>query len=503
VYLVDIIATDGDGNETTKTISITVTDIDEVNPTITSVASGTVEENITGNFYKLLADEPVTYILGTSKDEMLFALAVDDISFVTPPDFETPQDGNGDNIYLFDVIATDEAGNTSTLEIAITVSDVVEPGPVFTSSAAVAVGENVTAVVYTAVVDVAATFSLGSSKDEALFTLSTDAISFISAPDFEMPLDANTDNVYLVDVIATDGDGNSTTKAITITVTDLDEVAPIFTSVATATVEENVTGIVYTAVVDEEATFSLGSSKDEALFTLATDAISFINSPDFEVPVDDNTDNVYLVDVIATDGEGNSTTQAITITVTDLDEVAPIITSATTATVEENVTGVVYTGTADEEVTFSLGSDKDEALFTLSTDAISFTAAPDFETPIDANADNVYLIELTATDAEGNATTLQVAISVTDLEEVPLANKEELLFNIYPNPFINRLVVEAKSAILKDAMIVIMDLSGKNKRSIKYNGGYQELDLSALKAGVYILAIPAEGGIAHFKIVKE
>ncbi|MEO1254709.1 MAG: leucine-rich repeat protein, partial [Bacteroidota bacterium] len=203
------------------------------------------------------------------------------------------------------------------------------------------------------------------------------------------------------------------------TILEVDLRAPIFTSAATIDYAENGAGVAYTVTADETATFILGTSKDESLFTLANDSeISFVSAPDFEIPQDSNGDNVYAIDVVATDVVGNTSTTEIQITVTDVDEIAPVFTSAATASYAENGTGVAYTITADEIAIFALGINKDESLFALANDSeISFVNAPDFENPQDANGDNVYTIDVIATDVAGNSATLEVTITITDVSQ--------------------------------------------------------------------------------------
>lgn len=501
IYQIDVIATDENGSSTLA-VAITVTDIEEAGPVITSAASATVEENVTGTVYTITADVEATFSLGTTKDEALFTLTDDAISFLSSPNFEIPVDENADNSYLLDIIATDGNGIATTKAITINVTDVEEAGPVITSAASASVEENTTGVIYTATADESVTFILGSSKDEALFTLATDAISFTAAPDFETPLDADVNNIYLIDLLAIDNEGNTTVKEVAITVTDLDEVAPTITSEKTASIEENTTATVYTATADEAVTFTLGSDKDESFFTLSTDAISFTVAPDFETPLDANADNVYLVDIIATDAAGNTGRLEVAISVTNIDEPGPVITSSASVTVEENVTTTVYTITSDVTASYSLDSSKDEALFTLTIDAIRFTNAPDFETPLDADANNVYLLDVIATDANGIATTKAISITVTDAEETPLANKKERLFELYPNPVKNTLYVRPVK-ITKDAYIQILDITGRLQKSLKYNGQEQAIDVSELSAGVYIIRVFAKSGKMQLKFVKE
>lgn len=96
---------------------------------------------------------------------------------------------------------------------------------------------------------------------------------------------------------------------------------------------------------------------------------------------------------------------------------APTITSAGTASVQENVTATVYTATGSDPdgdtLTWSL-SGTDAALFTISASgAVTFKTAPDFESPQDANHDNVYDITVGLSDG-AHAVTKAVAITVTD-----------------------------------------------------------------------------------------
>ena len=105
--------------------------------------------------------------------------------------------------------------------------------------------------------------------------------------------------------------------------------APVFfTSVGHASVAENesVESVVYAAVARDTdgnaLTYSL-SGMDAVLFTVDanTGEVRFRVAPDFENPADDDGDNVYDITVTASDGE-SSTNLAVTITVTDVNEIA-------------------------------------------------------------------------------------------------------------------------------------------------------------------------------------
>lgn len=96
----------------------------------------------------------------------------------------------------------------------------------------------------------------------------------------------------------------------------------------------------------------------------------------------------------------------------------PVFTSAPTATVVENSSGVVYTAVATPgntgAVSFSIAGGADAARFAITpSGALSFIAPPDFEAPTDANKDNVYQVQIGFADPTFRLTA-DVAITVTD-----------------------------------------------------------------------------------------
>jgi sialidase-1 len=69
------------------------------------------------------------------------------------------------------------------------------------------------------------TYGISSGTDKNLFNInaSTGVLSFINAPDFENPADANRDNIYQVQVQAGDGNSGFDTQDLSITVTNINE----------------------------------------------------------------------------------------------------------------------------------------------------------------------------------------------------------------------------------------------------------------------------------------
>lgn len=125
----------------------------------------------------------------------------------------------------------------------------------------------------------------------------------------------------------------------------------------------------------------------------------------------------YTVD----DGKGGTDTATVTVTVTGVND-APEVT-ANSVTVDENTTavaaGVSATDAEGDTVLYNL-SGADAALFTIDADTgeIAFAAAPDYETPLDADGDNAYELTVEASDGLDSSTT-DITVTVTDVDETP------------------------------------------------------------------------------------
>jgi hypothetical protein len=101
----------------------------------------------------------------------------------------------------------------------------------------------------------------------------------------------------------------------------------------------------------------------------------------------------------------------------------PKITSPTSYTVPENQTAVATLAASSEQpVTFTKAGGADTLKFALTTAGVlTFLAAPDFETPTDANTDNTYVVDVTATNSHGSDTKT-ISVKVTDLAGATLGS---------------------------------------------------------------------------------
>lgn len=99
---------------------------------------------------------------------------------------------------------------------------------------------------------------------------------------------------------------------------------------------------------------------------------------------------------------------------------APAFSSAGTGAVDEGVASAFYTAVAADPdgtaITFAINGGADAARFAIdaTSGALRFVAAPDFELPTDANADNVYVLTLQATSG-GLSASLPLSVTVRDV----------------------------------------------------------------------------------------
>ena len=181
--------------------------------------------------------------------------------------------------------------------------------------------------------------------------------------------------------------------------------------------------VIYTATADDSAdvsggvTFSLAAASDAALSIDATTGeVTLATDPDQE------TQDQYNFTVVATDAAGNASGQAVSLDINDLDDTAPVVTSAGVADAINENSGagqVIYTATADDSadvsggVTFSLAADSDAALsIDANTGAVTLATDPDQETQ------DQYSFAVVATDAAGNASAAQsVTLDINDLDD--------------------------------------------------------------------------------------
>ena len=497
-YVVEIVATDASGNVSTQTITVNVTDVIEDGPPSVStfnatddalVKSAWADRSYGGQDHIRLRDgasgyrsyvkfdvngidAPVTratlrlYVVDPSGDggtvysvpnsykdtntawtqdeltwnnaPLLPASHLDSVGAVSEGtwvefDVTAAVSGNGTHSFGLSSASGNSVMYSSTEgnfppQLVIEADDL--PSPAFSSSAMFIIPENTTSVGTVIVDDPNATLVLDGGANRDLFTLTdnndgTATLVFTTAPDFENPAAGSMNNDHVVHVVATNSEGRFRTQAVTVSVTDVDDTAPQFLSPASFAVVDHTTAVGTVNVDDSAAVLTPGDGADQSLFTLTdhndgTASLTFTSAPDFGNPGDDDLDNVYQVEVISTDQLGNVATQMILVTVLEPDLTAPDFTSPLTFNVAENTTAVGTVSVDDSAAVLTPGDGADQSLFTLTdhndgTASLTFTTAPDFETP--GESGNAYVVEIVATDASGNVSTQTITVNVTDVIE--------------------------------------------------------------------------------------
>ena len=135
---------------------------------------------------------------------------------------KAPLDHETKDSYTVTVTATDPGNASDTIDVTITVTDVNE-APEVTGQASINYAENGTEPVHTYVASDPEsnpiTWSL-TGADSSAFSIGGGALTFVTPPDYEAAADANNDNDYLVTVEASDGT-NTESLDVTVTITDV------------------------------------------------------------------------------------------------------------------------------------------------------------------------------------------------------------------------------------------------------------------------------------------
>ena len=455
IYHLTVEARDDQRNTSSLPVTVTVTQVDE-GPVITREgnAPGSVSENhaVTQVLARYTASDPerpsvpVTRWSTAGRDGGDFVInALGELRFRHPPDYERPADANRDNVYEVTIRASD-GRYTGTLEEiqTVTVTDVNEPPTITTTSrTAFSQPENRTSALYTFRAtdpERGPVTWTATGTDGSAFTMDArGALAFANAPDFDVPRDADGDNVYHLTVQARDAASNPASLEVAVTVTNHNEgVEPtISTRRPPSTYRENDTRPVYTFRASDPQRGDIqwtvtGTDADD--FAIARDSrgrgvLTFNDPPDFESPVDGDRDNEYELAVVATDDENHTDRVAFTITVTDHNEgVEPTIsTRRPPSSYRENDTRTVYTFRASDpqrgDITWTV-TGTDSSAFTITPDSrgrgvLTFNDPPDFESRVDANQDNDYELTVVATDDDNHTDMVAFTITVTDLNEGP------------------------------------------------------------------------------------
>ena len=341
--------------------------------------------------------------------------------------------------YQVTVTAADPSGETGTITVTINLTDVDEPPTITAGDTSTEVAENtppttqVGSAAYAATdpEDVVAspvrplTWSLAGGGDNGKFTISSGGVlTFEESPDYETPTDSGRDNVYNITVVVTDSGGNTATRAVTVTVTPVDETpSPLVTL-------SNRQGMVGTQIA---ATLHDPDKPRNIVYSWATstDAIQEGSSNRFTPRSGSVSDGDTLtVTVTYTDEHGDkSGTARVTVLGRPASndrpkyEVSGVTVTTATRDISESATGGTAVGAAitltDDDtaqlVTHTLSGGGD--IFTISRNdgQISLATAASLDRETTAR----YTLRVRGTDPYGGYTEVTVTVNITDVAEGP------------------------------------------------------------------------------------
>ncbi|MCA9122068.1 MAG: cadherin domain-containing protein [Planctomycetaceae bacterium] len=429
------------------------------NPRITSAKSSTVSENqsqvlqVTASDQDLeeglsfVASQQLTFAVTGGADQAAFAIDENtgELTFTAAPDFEQPTDNNQDNQYEVEVSVNDGAGGRAAHKMRIVVTD-TNDAPTILSGPRLQTMENQTAAIAVAFEDQdrpaqGVTCSLSGGADLERFSIDPESgvLKFIQNPNYEKPLDADEDNVYELEVTVSDDEGAATSQLVQIVVTDANDPPVILSSNSQRAAENQLTVFKLKYEDEDESRQSLscsltgGSDLDRFTINSKTGELSFKSMPDFEDPADLDLDNIYEVEVCATDDAAASVRQLVSVTVTDVND-APVITSTNSPITKENELAVLTISHRDEDkppqsITYSLVGGTDHELFSIDElkGLLTFNALPNFEKPLDADRDNRYEVEVGVRDSAGGISSQLLCVSVTDTNDAPIITSNKTM----------------------------------------------------------------------------
>lgn len=336
VYKLQLAVTDASGNTTVRNTSITV---DTKEPVLTPIEQPSAVEN-QSILYHAQVDNPagITWWLSGQNADLLQVNSLGVVSVKTGVlDYETQP------AWSFTLTATDAAGNVSSpLNVEVTISNIDEVAPTFISDISVSVANGLVSgtVVYDAnAIDTefntpntadSITYSLANTGDYQQFSIdpASGAVTLNESPNYYSK------PTYVFTIVATDAAGNANQQIVDLVVqlpAGASNVAPIITSGTSVTVSENAAvgaDLYHVTAVDPNAgdtlTYRIAAGNEAGNFTINenTGVISLAAGG----ALDYETAPSYSLTLEVTDQGGLSATSTVTLSVKNLDELAPTIT---------------------------------------------------------------------------------------------------------------------------------------------------------------------------------
>ena len=439
-------AISADGSFTDQVFSIAINDIDEFdtgsvtdsnaisNAVNENAANGTVVGIVANSFDGDATTNAVTYTLD---DNAGGRFAIDSITGVVTVANGLLLDRESAASHSITVRATSSDSSTQARSFTIDLIDLNDTSPVITSGQQFSVSELAT--VGTVVGDVLATDadSVGTLQGWTITGGDTDGVFAINPTNGRISvadvtrLDFESTGTYTLTLIVSDGVSVSSSQSVSIRVVDQNE-APVFAAGPVLNVNENsLNGTVIggVAATDPDAgdalTYAISSSGPVSPFAIdgITGQIRVIDASllNFEVV------STVTLNIRVTDATGLTDTQAITVTINDVNE-TPTDLVLSGGVIAENSVGGTIVATASgsdpdvgEILNYALVNDGGGRFVIDTTTGIVRVAAG---ASLNFEASGTHLVTIRTTDAGGLSYNESFTITVTDVNDAPVATDD-------------------------------------------------------------------------------
>ena len=380
LLVVTAVATDAAGNSTTVTHDLTV---DTVAP---AVAITTIE----GGDDLINAAEAAGGVTVSGTAEIGATLTVNGVAVTVDASggWTTSVATAGDGLLVVTAVATDAAGNSTTVTHDLTV-DTVAPAVAITT---IEGGDDlINAAEAAGGVTVSGTAEIG-----ATLTVNGVAVTVDASGGWTTSVATAGEGLLVVTAVATDAAGNSTTVTHDLTV---DTLAP---AVAITTIEGG-DDLINAAEAAGGVTVS-GTAEIGATLTVNGVAVTVDASGGWTTSVATAGDGLLVVTAVATDAAGNSTTVTHDLTV---DTLAPAVAITTIEGGDDLINAAEAAGGVTVSGTAEIG-----ATLTVNGVAVTVDASGGWTTSVATAGDGLLVVTAVATDAAGNSTTVTHDLTV-------------------------------------------------------------------------------------------
>ena len=450
---------DGNVDSNVLTRDIDITPVNDNDPTITSNGGGgsaaiNVAENSTYVATVSATDgdlpgETLTYSIVGGLDSAKFVIDSNSgvLRFVTSPDFEAPTDNGSNNVYDV-VVEVSDGSRTDSQAIAVTVTDSVETIIFGNNSSSSTAGAASLSFAHTVdnndhrflIVSVAVRNDVSVSTvtydgtDLTLVGFDVDGSGKVRSEMWAMIAPT----VGMANVVVTLA-GSANFSAGASDFYGVDQTVP-FGSVTTGngsgdpslSVASAIGELVVDAVADRDVDTEMVGANQEALLIEKNGS----GSGDAWVGSSMEAGAPSVTMSWTTDGAGAGEWAAVALALKPHVNTPPMITSdgggaTANVNVAENSTAVTTVTAVDgdlpaQSLTYSIVGGADAGKFTIDSGSgvLTFISAPDFESPTDAGANNIYDVDVQVSDGV-DSDTQSIAVSVTNVNEAPVESTIE------------------------------------------------------------------------------